>query len=112
MSDFKAVAQAVVQGAGQLHKAKPELMTGFMGLHKAAMAPGALDEKTKEMMALAIGVAKLCDGCIASHLQKLVSLGLTADELNELLGVAILMGGGPSLVYATHALEAFQQLTA
>lgn len=112
MTDFKAKAQAVMQGGGKLHKNAPGVMTGFMGLHKSALADGELSAKYKEMMALAIAVAKQCEGCIAAHMQKCVSLGMNEAELNELLGVAILMGGGPAMVYATEALEAFSQFSA
>ena len=71
-----------------------------------------LDEKTKELIALAIGVALRCDGCIGFHTKALVQLGTSKEELNEMLNVALYMGGGPSLMYATHALAAFDEFQA
>jgi AhpD family alkylhydroperoxidase len=68
-----------------------------------------LDTKTKELIALAIGVSKLCDGCIAHHTAGALKAGAGRDEIIEALGVAIMMGGGPSVVYATHALQAVDQ---
>ena len=86
-----------------------EVMRGFGALSQAALAPGALDEKTKELIAMAIGVAARCDDCLGFHARALVRLGTTPEEFREMLGVAVYMGGGPSLMYAAHALAAFEE---
>ena len=85
------------------------VMQGFSALARAAGADGALDKKTKELIALAIGVAVRCDGCIGFHAEALVRLGATRQEVEETLGMAIYMGGGPSLMYAADAIAAFEQ---
>jgi AhpD family alkylhydroperoxidase len=95
-----------------LSEAIPDVMKHFHGLHAAALAEGALSEKTKELIALAIGVAARCEGCVAFHAQALVRLGATRAEVEETLGVAILMGGGPSTMWATEALSAFDEFQA
>lgn len=87
----------------------PDTMHGFSALAKAATRDGALDKKTKELIALAIGVAAHCDGCIGFHAEALVRLGATRQEVEEALGMAIYMGGGPSLMYAADAIGAFEQ---
>ena len=87
----------------------PDLMQAFGALSKAALAPGALDEKTKELIAMAIGVASRCDDCLGFHAKALVRLGATPEEFREMLGVAVYMGGGPSLMYAAHAQAAFDE---
>lgn len=92
--------------------AAPEVMQGFGALARSAMAAGALDEKTKELIAMAIGVAVRCDDCLGFHARALVRLGATPEEFREMLGVAVYMGGGPSLMYAAHALEAFEEFSA
>lgn len=84
-------------------------MQGFAAMGEAATEDGALDKKTKELIALAIGVSARCDGCIGSHAKKLVDLGATRQEIEETLGMAIYMGGGPSLMYAADALLAYEQ---
>ena len=89
-----------------------DVMQGFGPLSKAAMAPGELHEKTKELIAMAIGVASRCDGCLGFHAKALVRLGATAEEFREMLGVAVYMGGGPSLMYAANALAAFEEFSA
>jgi AhpD family alkylhydroperoxidase len=85
------------------------MMKGFSDLAAAATKAGALDKKTKELIALALGVAARCDGCLGFHTQTLVKLGATKQEVIETLGMAIYMGGGPLLMYAADALTAFEQ---
>jgi AhpD family alkylhydroperoxidase len=87
----------------------PDTMKGFSALAQAAARDGALDKKTKELIALAIGVAGHCDGCIGFHAEALVKLGASRQEVEEALGMAIYMGGGPSLMYAADAISAFEQ---
>jgi AhpD family alkylhydroperoxidase len=86
----------------------PDVMKAFAQLHAAALAPGALDAKTKELIALAIAVSKQCDGCIASHARGAAKAGASEAEVAETLGVAVLMNGGPATVYGPRALDAFK----
>lgn len=87
----------------------PAVFGGFAALSSAAFADGALDAKTKELIALAIAVVKQCDGCIASHARGAARRGATAEEVAEALGVAIVMDGGPGTVHAPRAFEAFRE---
>ncbi len=105
--DYRAIADSVVANAGLLGKAAPEAMAAFAGLGKAAYPDGALDAKTKELISLAISVAVRCDGCIAYHARSAVKKGATRQDVAEALAVVIQMGGGPAMVYAGQALEAF-----
>lgn len=93
----------------ELHKLIPDTMAGFGAMAKSATQTKILDEKTKEMIALALGVAARCDGCLAYHAKALVRLEATREEVAEVLGMAIYMGGGPSLMYAADALRAYDQ---
>ncbi|GGO81582.1 alkyl hydroperoxide reductase AhpD [Marinobacterium nitratireducens] len=95
-----------------LSSAQPAVMKAFWGLHTTAVADGALDTKTKELIALAISVVTRCDDCIAHHTYDALEAGATQEEFADALGVAILMGGGTSVVYATHAIEALEQFSA
>jgi AhpD family alkylhydroperoxidase len=102
-----------IQGTmGALHSENPDVMQAFMGLHKAAAEDGELTSKFKELIALAIAVNVRCDGCIAFHVNDALKAGATRAEIVEALGVAILMGGGPSVMYAVEALEALNQFEA
>lgn len=110
--DYAATADSVVTGANQLGHAIPDAMAAFGALGKAAYGDGALAPKTKELISLAISVAARCDGCVAYHARAAVKKGVTREELAEALAVAIQMGGGPSMVYAGQALEAYDQFAA
>lgn len=103
--------QNIKRNTGSLTSAQPEVMEAFTGLHKAAVATGALDTKTKELMALAISITARCDDCIAHHTQDALEAGASKEEIAEAIGVAILMGGGPSMLYAAHAIEALDQFS-
>ncbi len=94
-----------------LRKDINDTMSGFSAMAGAATKDGALDKKTKELIALAIGVSTRCDGCIGFHTEALVKLGATREEIEETLGMAIYMGGGPSLMYAADAMLAFEQFS-
>jgi AhpD family alkylhydroperoxidase len=97
---------------GRLGTETPGVMNGFAALHSASTADGALPTKTKELIALAIGIAVHCDGCIAYHVHDALHAGATRAEVIETIGVAVMMGGGPSVVYGCEALEAVEQFQA
>lgn len=108
---YKEITGRISANMRELGKEHPEMMKGFQALSKGATQDGELDLKTKEYIALAIGVAMQCDGCIGFHVKKLVELGCTRKELAEVLGVCVYMGGGPKLMYAAEALHAFDELS-
>jgi AhpD family alkylhydroperoxidase len=92
-----------------LRTGAPEVMKAFSGLAQAALAPKALDGKIKELIALAIAVSIHCDDCIGFHVKAALEHGASRDEVLETLGMAVYMGAGPSVMYANHALDAFEQ---
>lgn len=106
---YKELTQVVSGNLRDLKQGNPELMKGFAALSSAATKAGALDEKTKELLALAIAIAIRCDDCIAFHTQACIGLGMSKEEL---VGVAVMMGGGPSLMYGSHAIAAFKEFSA
>ncbi len=110
--DFPALTRSISHSLRQFRADVPETMKGFDAMAQSATRAGALDHKTKELIALAIGVAAHCDGCIGFHVKALVKAGATKLELEEALGVAVYMGGGPALMYAADALDAWDQFTA
>ena len=110
-TDFSALTQSVSGGLASLRSNTPEVMKAFSDLGRAATTNGALDRKTKELIALALSVAARCDPCIGFHMQTLVKLGVTRKEVDETLGVTTYMGGGPSLMYASNAIAAFEEFS-
>jgi AhpD family alkylhydroperoxidase len=95
-----------------LRHAIPQVYAGYRELHDAALAPGALDTKTKELIALAIAVSKECDGCIAAHAHAAAQHGASPAEVAEAIGVTFLMNGGPATVYGARAFDAFKEFYA
>ncbi len=110
--NYREITQSISGNLKGFRKNQPEVMQAFSALAQAATRDNALDKKTKELIALAIGVAVRCDGCIGFHVEALVKLGVTRPELEEVLGMAIYMGGGPSLMYAADAIAAYEQFSA
>ena len=109
--DYKALTQDISEYMAELRKMSPDAMGGFSALAKGATADGALDKKTKEFIALAIGVTQRCDGCIGFHAKALQNLGATKEEVAEVMAMCVYMGGGPALMYAADALRAFDQFS-
>lgn len=108
---YKDITKELSTYLGKLRNEIPDVMNSFGGLAKAASNDGVLDKKTKELIALALGIAARCDGCIGFHVQALVKFGATRQEILEVLSMAIYMGGGPSLMYAADALKAFEEFS-
>ena len=93
----------------KLGMAAPEVMKGFGSLHAASLKSGALETKTKELIALGIAITARCEGCIAYHVHDAMKAGANKEEIIETVSVAILMGGGPSVVYGIEAMQALNQ---
>jgi len=111
-TQYRDLTQAVSKNLATLRADLPDVMKGFSDLARAATRDGALDKKTKELIALALGVAARCDACIGFHVQALITLKVTKAELEEMLGMAVYMGGGPSLMYAANAIAAYEEFSA
>lgn len=105
--DWDKFLGETVENINTLGKEMPEIAQAFNDMGKAAKTSGALDEKTKEIMALGIAIATRCDSCIGFHVKSLIRLGITREELVEALAMATYMGGGPSYAYSAKALKAF-----
>lgn len=110
--DWPGMATELSSAIKEVRLGSPEVMKHFSGMAAAATAGGALDSKTKELLAIAIAVAIRCDGCIAFHAKAAMQHGATREEIMETMGLAIYMGAGPSLMYAAQAVEAFDQFAA
>ncbi|AWB26286.1 carboxymuconolactone decarboxylase family protein [Halococcoides cellulosivorans] len=101
-SELTAMKQSLQQLVGEA-----DTMKRYAGFVEGVESDGALDTKTTELMALAIGAATPCDGCVQWHLDAALEAGATREEIIETLEVATMMGGGPAM---TSAIEAYQML--
>lgn len=108
-TDFVQIQKEVQSNAAKLGRAHPDAMAAFSDLGRVVYSDGVLSAKMKELIALAIGVTVRCDGCLGHHAKVCLQLGATREEVVEAIGVAVHMGGGPSMVYGSEALNAFDQ---
>jgi AhpD family alkylhydroperoxidase len=109
MKDWPQTVTELTSQLRDLRGGAPEVMKAFANIAQAALVPKALDGKTKELIALGIAVAIRCDDCIAFHVKAALQQGASREEVTDALGMAIYMGAGPSVMYATHAMDAFTQ---
>ena len=109
--DYIEITKSISANLRDLRKDQPEMMQGFSAMAAGALKDGALSKKMKELIALAIGISTRCDGCIGFHAEALVRLGATKAEVEEAIGMAVYLGGGPSLMYAADAMLAFEQFS-
>lgn len=110
--DWPEMASQLSGAIKQVRLGSPEVTKAFSAMAKAATEAGALDTRTKELIALAVSVAIRCDGCVAFHSEAALRQGATREELMETMGMALYMGAGPSLMYAAQAVEAYDQFAA
>jgi AhpD family alkylhydroperoxidase len=109
---FPQLIEDLNAAIAKLRQGAPDPMRGFSQLAREALKPGALDVKTKELIAIAIAIAARCDGCVGFHVKAAIKAGATREEVLETVSMAIYMGAGPSMIYAAETLRAFDELTA
>jgi AhpD family alkylhydroperoxidase len=107
MLDWNTYRQQLVAGVGGLGKLNPDVVRGYTTLSRAGQKEGRLDEKTRELVALAVAITLRCDGCITVHTAAARERGATKEEIAEVLGVAVSVNAGAAVVYSTRALDAF-----
>jgi AhpD family alkylhydroperoxidase len=107
--DYPALHEHLKKLSGRLTRDLRGPMSAFAQLNGTTMTPGALDAKTKQLIALGIGITARCEGCIAYHVHDALLAGATREEILETMGISIMMGGGTAWVYACEALEALDQ---
>ena len=108
--DHTALVNNINQNLAPFRKSQSEAMQGFGQLARSAMAEGALSSKSKELIALAIGVTQHCSGCIGFHVKALHKLHCTRAEVEEMLSVCVYMGGGPALMYTAEVIAAWESM--
>ena len=107
MLDWNTYRSQVVAGVSGLAKLTPDTVTGYVALGGAGRQTAQLDEKTRELIAVAVAITLRCDGCIAVHTEAARRLGATREEIAEAMGVAIGVNAGAAIVFSTRALDAY-----
>jgi AhpD family alkylhydroperoxidase len=96
----------------ELAKLSPDTVRGYTTLSNANAKTGKLDEKTRQLISLAVAVTTHCDGCIVFHTDAALKAGASKEEISEALGVAVAMNAGAALIYSMRVLDAVEAKSA
>lgn len=110
INDWNATLSNLRKGGAAFAKHNPAVVTAYRGLNEALRQAKHLDDKTRELIALAVAVTTRCDGCISSHAAAAQKAGATVEEVSEALGTAVALNAGAAYVYSVRAIEAFEQM--
>lgn len=105
--DYTAIEKNVSDATSLLLEALPEATEGLTWLAQHTKKAGTLSYRTKLQITLAIAINMRCDPCIARQARRLAETGASREEIAEVAGICLSMGGPPALTYAAGALEAF-----
>ena len=111
MLDWNQYRQELLKRIGEFGRQSPATLRGYRELSQAGTQTARLDGKTRELIAIAVGVTRQCDGCITTHVAAAHQQGATAEEIAEALGVAIAVNAGAALVYSARAMDAVAALS-
>jgi AhpD family alkylhydroperoxidase len=106
MLEWNDYLKQVRKTTADLARLSPGIIRGYRELSDAGNKTNHLDPKTRELIALAVGVSRQCDGCIAVHAELALKHSATQEEIAETLGVTISVNAGAALVFSTRALDA------
>jgi AhpD family alkylhydroperoxidase len=107
MMDWNGYRAQLASTIGEIGRSSPDLVKGYRTIAESRAKTGVLEAKTRELVALAVAVTVRCDGCIATHVELARKQGATRDELADVLGVAIMVNAGATLVYSARTIDAF-----
>jgi AhpD family alkylhydroperoxidase len=87
----------------------PDIHDAFQAFSKQVFADGALDEKTKQLIAVAVAHVTQCPYCIRGHTKAAMRKGASEAELMEAIWVAAEMRAGGAYAHSTLALDTAAQ---
>lgn len=93
---------------GKFAELKGDLLGAFMNFNLKAFEEGALDAKTKELIAIGCAHITQCPHCIDGHTRKAKEIGATDEEIVEAVGVGVAMSAGAAMAHASIAMKALQ----
>jgi len=103
MINWNEYRQQVAAGITEIARSSPDIVRGYRTIANARTKEGALDAKTRELVALAVAVTSV-------HVDLAKKNGATQDEITDALGVAVMVNAGAALIYSTRALDALHAL--
>jgi AhpD family alkylhydroperoxidase len=95
----------------KLQKEVPEELQSFFEFLQKTTKDGNISAKNKELINIALAIAAQCEWCIAFHTKNALKLGATKDEIIEAAMQAVLMHGGPALMYMIPLLESIEEFS-
>jgi len=95
----------------KLQQNAPEETKNFLSFLKSVEKDGAVSAKDKELINTALAVAAQCEWCIAFHVKNALKLGAGKEEIIEAGMQAVLMHGGPALMYMFPLLKAIEEFS-
>ena len=112
MDDMKEKLNEFLEGVDKCREILPKQTDLFLTLARNIVGTeGALDKKTKRLIALALAVSAGCEWCIAYHVDGAFKEGATKEEMAEAGFVSVLMNGGPSIAYMHTLLKSIEDLS-
>ena len=94
---------------GEMAKTNPKLFDLFMQWYSTTMEAGALDEKTKKLIALAVAYAIQEPYCIDSYSSACADAGISPEEMTEAVNVAAAIRGGGVIAHWVQACNAMDR---
>lgn len=96
---------------GDMGKANKELWEKFMSYYSAVFAEGALTEREKALIALAVSHTVQCPYCIDAYTTACLEKGSNVEEMTEAVHVACAIRGGASLVHGVQMRNVAEKLS-
>ncbi|WGR61948.1 carboxymuconolactone decarboxylase family protein (plasmid) [Paracoccus ferrooxidans] len=96
--------------AARRHTLAPAIDDAFLALSKAVFADGALDKRTKQLIAVAVAHVTQCPWCIEGHVKGARREGASPEQIMEAIWVAAEMRAGAAYAHANKALAVLDQI--
>ena len=109
MGTMKDRLKDVAELTAKLKKKYPSEINAFMTFVEKAESGPALTSREKELINVALSIAGQCEWCIAVHVKHAVAAGATRDEIVEAGFMAVVMHGGPALMFMTLLFQALDE---
>jgi AhpD family alkylhydroperoxidase len=109
MSDMTD-ARVLKELAAQRRDLSPAAGEAFQAFHQAVFADGAINRKTKQIIAVAVAHVTQCQQCIRSHTKAAIRAGATPEELMEAAWIAAEMRAGGAVAHSNYMLETIREL--
>lgn len=109
MSNTREKLNDISNLIGKLRVDYPSETNAFLSFINKAEAGKALTIREKELINVGLSVAAQCDWCIATHVQHAIRAGASRNDVIEAGFMAVVMHGGPALMYMTPLLEAIDE---